>query len=57
MLLDIYEATLNYNEKRDLIQRLKKKAFTLGRLSMKQITGSLKNFAIISDIITDVILS
>jgi hypothetical protein len=49
MLLDIYEATLNYNEKRDLIQRLKKKAFMFGRLSMKQITGSLKNFAIISD--------
>jgi hypothetical protein len=48
MLLDIYEATLNYNEKRDLIQRLKKK-FMFGRLSMKQITGSLKKFSIISD--------
>jgi hypothetical protein len=49
MLLDVYEATLNYSDGKELIIRLKRKAFMFGRLSVKHITGSLKNFAIISD--------
>jgi hypothetical protein len=49
LLFDIYAATLEYDDTAMTVKNLKRKGFMFGRLSMKQITGSLKNFVIISD--------
>jgi hypothetical protein len=47
-LLTIYAATLEYDESKVFVKDLKAKGFMFGRLSVKHITASLKNFAIIS---------